>query len=58
MLERMKDLISPADPRSPIGMLDPRDYERVDYELKENDLVKRTPSYYSFFVRCGKNVEE
>ena len=57
MLNRMKDLISPPD-GSPIGMLQPRDYERVDYELKENDLVKRTPSYYSFFVRCDKDVEK
>jgi len=57
MLNRMKDLISPPDGSS-IGMLQPRDYERVDYELKENDLVKRTPSYYSFFRRCDKDVEK
>ena len=57
MLNRMKDLISPPDGSS-IGMLQPRDYERVDYELKENDLVKRTPSYYSFFARCDKDVEK
>jgi NitT/TauT family transport system substrate-binding protein len=57
MLNRMKDLISPPDGGS-IGILQPRDYERVDYELKENDLVKRTPSYYSFFVRCDKDVEK
>jgi NitT/TauT family transport system substrate-binding protein len=57
MLNRMKDLISPPDGSS-IGMLQPRDYERVDYELKESDLVKRTPSYYSFFARCDKDVEK
>jgi len=57
MLNRMKDLISPPDSSS-IGMLQPRDYERVDYELKENDLVKRTPSYYSFFIRCDKDAEK
>jgi NitT/TauT family transport system substrate-binding protein len=57
MLNRMKDLISPSD-GSPIGMLQPRDYERVDYELKENNLVKRTPGYYSFFIRCDKDVEK
>ncbi len=58
MLEKMKDLIAPPEPHRPIGMLDPRDYERVDYELKENNLVKRTPSYYSFFVRCDEHVEK
>jgi NitT/TauT family transport system substrate-binding protein len=57
MLNRMKDLISPSDGSS-IGMLQPRDYERVDYELKENGLVKRTPSYYSFLARCDKDVEK
>ena len=57
MLNRMKDLISPPDGGS-IGMLQPRDYERVDYELKENNLVKRTPGYYSFFIRCDKDVEK
>ena len=36
----MKDLISPPDHRSPIGVLEPSDYERVDYELKESDLIK------------------
>jgi NitT/TauT family transport system substrate-binding protein len=57
MLNRMKDLITPADGGS-IGMLQPRDYERVDYELKENDLVKRTPSYHSFFIRCDKDAKK
>lgn len=57
MLSRMKDLIVPPD-GSLIGILRPRDYERVDYELKENDWVKRTPGYYSFFVRCDKDVEK
>jgi NitT/TauT family transport system substrate-binding protein len=58
MLNRMKDLITPVDQESPIGMLQTLDYQRVDYELKENDLVKRTPSYYSFFVRCDKDAEK
>jgi NitT/TauT family transport system substrate-binding protein len=58
MLNRMKDLITPADQESPIGMLQPLDYQRVDYELKENDLVKRTPSYYSFTKRCDKDAEK
>jgi hypothetical protein len=39
-------------------MLQPLDYQRVDYELKENDLVKRTPNYYSFFIRCDKGAEK
>ena len=58
MLNRMKDLISPSDHPGPMGMLEPRDYERVDYELKESDLVKRTPGYFSFFVRCDQDVEK
>jgi NitT/TauT family transport system substrate-binding protein len=58
MLDRMKDLISPTDYRSSIGMLQPLDYQRVDYELKKNDLVKRTPNYYSFFIRCDKDAEK
>ena len=58
MLNRMKDLVSPPDHPGPMGMLEPRDYERVDYELKESDLVKRTPGYLSFFVRCDRDVEK
>jgi NitT/TauT family transport system substrate-binding protein len=57
MLSRMKDLISPPDGSS-IGILQPRDYERVEHELKENDLVKRTPSYSSFFARCDNRAEK
>jgi NitT/TauT family transport system substrate-binding protein len=58
MLSRMKDLILPPDQRGPIGVLQPRDYERVDYELKESNLVKRTASYHDFFVRCDRDVEK
>jgi NitT/TauT family transport system substrate-binding protein len=58
MLNRMKDLIFPSGERAQIGVLQPRDYERVDYELKESDRVKRTPSYYEFFIRCDKDVEK
>jgi NitT/TauT family transport system substrate-binding protein len=58
MLSRMKDLISPPGQHTRIGVLEPRDYERVDYELKESDLVKRSPSYNEFYVRCDKDVEK
>jgi len=58
MLSRMKDLISPPGLDGPIGILNPRDYERVDYELKESNLVKRMPGYHSFFVRCDQDAEK
>jgi NitT/TauT family transport system substrate-binding protein len=58
MLSRMKDLVSPPGLDGPIGVLNPRDYERVDYELKESNLVKRTAGYQSFFVRCDRDAEK
>ncbi len=47
MLARMKDLIWPERPED-IGLLDPSDFERVAYVLKENGLIREAPSYESF----------
>jgi NitT/TauT family transport system substrate-binding protein len=58
MLNRMKDLITPPDHRSPIGILQLSDYQRVAHELKENGLIKEMPNYESFFLGCEKDVEK
>ena len=58
MLNRMKDLIFPADHRGRIGMLEPTDYQRVAGELKESGLIGRIPDYRSFFIRCEERAEK
>jgi len=58
MLDRMKDLLLPLDQSVPIGILEPSEYQRVVYELKESGLVKRIPDYHSFFVRCDNRAEK
>ena len=58
MLNRMKDLIFPADHRGRIGMLEPTDYQRVAGELKESGLIGRIPDYRSFFIMCEERAEK
>jgi NitT/TauT family transport system substrate-binding protein len=56
MLARMKDLILPVDTNSPLGNLQPSDYERVGRELLASGLIRTIPDYNSFFVRCDNRA--
>ena len=56
MLARMKNLILPADTNSPLGNLQPSDYERVGRELLASGLIRTIPDYNSFFVRCDNRA--
>jgi len=52
MLERMKDLILPADVHVPMGTLLPEDYHRVAKGLRDNGLIKEIPKFASFYRKC------
>jgi len=58
MLNRMRDLILPVDKSTPIGILQPLDYEMVSHELKQSGFIKKIPDYHSFFVRCDHRAEK
>jgi len=58
MFNKMKDLITPPDHRSAIGVLQPSDYQRVADALKEGGWIKEVQNYESFFVWCEKHVEK
>jgi NitT/TauT family transport system substrate-binding protein len=58
MLERMKDLISPQDNKTPIGILLKADFLRVAKELKENGFIKDIPEFESFYRECSVHAEK
>jgi len=58
MLERMKDLISPQDNKTPIGILLKADFLRVAKELKENGFIKDIPEFESFYRKCSVHAEK
>jgi NitT/TauT family transport system substrate-binding protein len=58
MIERMKDLILPADKHVPIGTLLVEDYDRVAKGLKDNGLIKKIPDFTSFYRRCNDHDQE
>lgn len=58
MLERMKDLISPQDSKTPIGILLKTDFLRVAKELKENGFIKDIPEFESFYRECSVHAEK
>ena len=58
MFNKMRDLMTPPDRRSAIGVLQQSDYQRVAHELKEGGWIKEVPNYESFFVWCEKHVEK
>ncbi len=58
MLERMKDLISPQDNRTPIGMLLKADFLQVAKELKENGFIKDISEFESFYRECSVHAEK
>lgn len=56
MLERMKDLISPQEVKTPMGVLREEDYNLVSRELKLKGVINNIPSFGKFYVQCsGKN---
>jgi NitT/TauT family transport system substrate-binding protein len=59
MLERMKDLILPADASAiPMGTLLKEDYKRVAKGLMENGLIEEIPEFSSFYRGRPFYVEE
>ena len=53
MLERMRDLILPANGRVSMGTLRREDYQRVAQALKEHGLIEEMPEFTSFYRKCG-----
>ena len=58
MLGRMKDIISPQDYKTRIGMLNQSDFLRVAKEMRENDFIKSIPDYDSFYRNCFTYAEK
>lgn len=50
MLERMKDLILPADGRQALGTLQKEDYDRVSGELISMGIIRDAPQFDEFYV--------
>jgi len=58
MLEKTKDLISPQDNKTFIGILLKADFLRVAKELKENGFIKEIPEFESFCRECSVHAEK
>jgi NitT/TauT family transport system substrate-binding protein len=58
MLEKTKDLISPQDNKTFIGILLKADFLRVAKELKENGFIKDIPEFESFCRECSVHAEK
>lgn len=52
MLDRMKDLMEPADSNIRMGTLLEKDYNRVAQGLLEAGLIKKIPSFSDFYRNC------
>lgn len=55
MLERMKDLISPAGGGTVMGELKEEDFKKVAAELKADGLIRQIPAFSEFYVRCAEH---
>jgi NitT/TauT family transport system substrate-binding protein len=51
MLERMRDLMAPADPQAEFGKLREQDYESVAQALLKDGLIRTYPHYSAFSRR-------
>ena len=52
MLERMRDLVMPADPQGKFGVLREQDYEAVADAMQKNGLIRRYADYSAFVWRA------
>jgi NitT/TauT family transport system substrate-binding protein len=57
MLNRMRDIISPADADIPLGMLQPSVYERAGRDLVAGGLIERYPDFREFHRSCDAAKE-
>jgi NitT/TauT family transport system substrate-binding protein len=59
MLERMRDIVSPEDGRSPaIGILKESDFIRVCKVLKESSIIEKTPVFNDFYVNLTSHAKK
>jgi len=52
MLDRMRDLMTPVNPKGTIGYLMEQDYEDVGRAMQKNGLIRKYPDYNAFAWRA------
>jgi NitT/TauT family transport system substrate-binding protein len=52
MLDRMRDLIWPADGSARLGRLQPADYRRVTTALRDSGMIPSVPAFGEFATIC------
>ncbi len=52
MLDRMRDLIWPADGSARLGRLQPDDYRRVSTALRDSGMIPTVPAFADFASGC------
>jgi NitT/TauT family transport system substrate-binding protein len=52
MLARIKDLMQPVDPKTPIGALNVKDYHTVAGELQKSGLIQTILPFGEFYASC------